>query len=291
MAPRESWVRKDFSLVLLFLSDFTATLIEQSAGIIEHLEQQQEQIAPSVSPAVAYYYFSFREPITADQDVETTPIKSLLRSVIKQLCDKRPKLPRAVQHLNSDVELRKSNKIDIKTLRSTLLGLAKELGGVYIIIDALDEVGTPVPKGDPLYLGKLSKARSNMIDLLQTLAGCVDIHLLVTSKDDASWDIIDKSLAALAGEAGNHNITVEGDRLDGDIDKMIDDELRKAHVTNLFRYSTSLTLLCSDSAPTFHLPRFFLFGENLVLSHCSGRPIMTLNCWLLSKRRPEVRMQ
>jgi hypothetical protein len=110
-----------------------------------------------------------------------------------------------------------------------LLALTKELGRVYIIIDALDELGTPVIKEDPRYLSKLDRARSNMIELLKSLAECNAISLLVTSKDDASFDIIDKSLGALASKEGNHNITVEGEGLDGDIDKMIDDELSKPY--------------------------------------------------------------
>jgi hypothetical protein len=212
---------------------FTIALTQQSAGIIEHLEQQKKNNATSTIPTVpnslAYYYFSFREPISAEQDLETTPIENLLRSLIKQLCVNRPKLPRAVQYLNSNVELRKSNKIDVRTLKTTLLDLAKELGRAYIIIDALDELGTPVLKEDSHYLSKLTRARSNMIELLKSLAECNAIHLLVTSKDDASWDIIDKSLGALASKEGNHNIAVEGEGLDGDIDKMIDDELSKPH--------------------------------------------------------------
>jgi hypothetical protein len=212
---------------------FAIALTQQSAGIIEHLEQQNKSDAPSTTPIVptslAYYYFSFREPISKDQDLETTPIENLLRSLIKQLCAHRPKLPQAVQHLNSNVELRKSNKIAIRTLKPTLLALTNELGRVYIIIDALDELGTPVIKEDPRYLSKLDRARSNMIELLKSLAECNAISLLVTSKDDASFDIIDKSLGALASKEGNHNITVEGEGLDGDIDKMIDDELSKPY--------------------------------------------------------------
>lgn len=63
-----------------------------------------------------------------------------------------------------------------------------------------------------------------MVDLLKRLTECDAIHLLVTSRDGASWDI-DKPLAMLAKKPGNHDVTVEGDGHDGDIAKMIDREL------------------------------------------------------------------
>lgn len=163
------------------------------------------------------------------QDLTTAPLEILLRALIKQLCVNRPKLPQAVKHLSSNAALRKSNKIDVKTLKSTLVELAKELGGVYIIIDALDELRTPVLNDDEDYLKKLGEARSNMIGLLQNLSECDDTHLLVTSKDNASYDIIDRNLTYLAQKEGNNNILIEGEGLETDIGRMIDEELNKPH--------------------------------------------------------------
>jgi ankyrin repeat domain-containing protein 50 len=113
---------------------------------------------------LGYFYFSFSDP--AKQNAE-----NMLRSIIKQLCGRRPDEPEALAKLvrYRDVNLQPDLESLINAFNESTFGFAR----VYVIIDALDEC----PLGQ----------RSKLLDVLQTIKtfGLDNLHILYTSRAEA----------------------------------------------------------------------------------------------------------
>lgn len=192
-----------------------AILTTTSAAIIQHLETYRNGAV-----AIGYYYFSFRELVKIDDDGVNVALQTLLRSIIKQLCQDLPKLPDAVQPIHNNHQ--RSKSIDVGTLKETLILLVKELGRTYIVIDALEEFGDPDHNE-----GTISKTREELVKVLKQLSECDEMHLLVTSRDGEAREHIDEELQGLvlAKKSGYQDIRLDGERLKQDIELMIKKEL------------------------------------------------------------------
>jgi hypothetical protein len=219
LAARDTRVWQDISLVIKNISfceqHLKVILTSISAAIIQSLERHCEEGGITNPRALGYYYFDFRKPLKPGDD----PVEDLLRSVIKQLCRNLPDLPKAAQGIHRRYHYRK--KIPVLELTKAMLSLAEELGQTYIVIDALDECG------DPLHNPKLSETRRHILETLIKVSGGETIHLLVTSRDGESVERIDETLREIAQKPGNHNISLNGEELDQDIEKVIDRELKE----------------------------------------------------------------
>jgi len=193
-------------------------LTATSATIIQHLKTYRKPSEGKKAVAIAYYYFSFRESIEIANDRVDTAVESLLRSIIKQLCQDLARLPEAVHPIHKNHQ--RSKSIDVGTLKETLIPLAKELGQTYIVIDALEEFGDPVHNKSTI-----SRAREELVKVLKQLSECDRMHLLVTSRDGEAREHIDEELQALTEKPGYQDIQLDGERVKQDIELMIKEEL------------------------------------------------------------------
>jgi hypothetical protein len=218
LAARDDRMRQDISLVNRNISlcgqRLKVILISTSASIIQSLETYLEERRVAAPCVLGYYYFDFRDILKPGDD----PVEDFLRSVIKQLCQDLPVLPKAAQDIHRRYQYKE--KIPVLVLTQTILSLAGELGQTYIIIDALDECG------DSSHNPNISETRRDMLKILTELSEGETVHLLVTSRDGGSVEQIDETLGEITKKPGNHNISLEGKGLDQDIERVIDWELK-----------------------------------------------------------------
>lgn len=81
--------------------------------------------------ALAYFYFSFTNPQSTD---------TMLSSLVKQLCARRPTIPPSVVSFHEYVD--RGDRPDTAMLEEALLDTTCGFSTVYIILDGLDECPT-----------------------------------------------------------------------------------------------------------------------------------------------------
>src|SRR2546423_1519874 len=163
---------------------------------------------------LGYYYFTF-----ADGNKQN--VSNLLRSLISDLCPITRDLPKAVQQLH-DTYLTKTPPLS--ELLETFWSLIQGSGQVYIVIDALDECGASL---DEL---ERSDKWKELLELLSRLTCLKDsnLHLLVTSRDGESANIIDEELKKrIKAGVNRYDIMCRGDGFDHDIETLIKSRVLK----------------------------------------------------------------
>ncbi|PGH13486.1 hypothetical protein AJ79_03616 [Helicocarpus griseus UAMH5409] len=99
-----------------------------SSVIIEHI---RHLCLSNSASALAYFYFDYNDPD------RTTP-ESMIRSLIRQLLNQRPDMPKDLRNL---YEMFKEGDVgpEIGKLVEVLQGIIKDMNEVYFVLDALDE--------------------------------------------------------------------------------------------------------------------------------------------------------
>jgi Cdc6-like AAA superfamily ATPase len=111
---------------------------------------------------IAYIYCNFRNQQSQD-------IRMLVASVLKQLCQRRPDIPDAIQAMYRKHGMAQT-KPPIEELRVALRAAVKLFSRVYLVVDALDE------------WQNTEGARSSMLNELLVLQAETHLNLFATSR-------------------------------------------------------------------------------------------------------------
>ncbi|GIJ91272.1 hypothetical protein Asppvi_010237 [Aspergillus pseudoviridinutans] len=95
-----------------------------SSIVIDHLKD------PDPHSALAYFYFTFRDPQKQDSE-------NMIRSLIRQLCGGRPDTPQALSELGTYRD--RNQQPDLDTLEATLRAATVGFQKIYMVVDGLDE--------------------------------------------------------------------------------------------------------------------------------------------------------
>lgn len=98
-----------------------------SSSVIHHLETLY---CADPYTAVAYFFFSF-------SDSEKQNTENMLRSLIVQLCGRRPDTPKPLLDLHRFRDI--NHQPDLESLEAALGACAQDFNNVYLVVDALDE--------------------------------------------------------------------------------------------------------------------------------------------------------
>jgi hypothetical protein len=141
--------------------------------------------APAPTHIVTFVYFDYQR---ADPHPARTLIVSLLRQVIRQLW---PDILIACKHWLQKAT--QSHKLEPAELEENFLSVLSHVEKCYIVVDALDESGSP-------------SERAELLTLLEKLAAIKSVRLFITSR----LGIADIQLALQGAE----EVRVEADRDD-----------------------------------------------------------------------------
>ena len=133
-----------------------------SSSIIDHLTKSHDS---DPYTALAYFYFSF-------QDKEKQNTVDMLRSLIAQLCGRRPDTPKSVQDLARYKDI--NQEPGLKELENTLRSTTGDFQDVYLVIDGIDEC----PLND--------HERADLLKVLQRMNAwsLANLHVLLTSRKE-----------------------------------------------------------------------------------------------------------
>ncbi|KAK4150284.1 hypothetical protein C8A00DRAFT_37122 [Chaetomidium leptoderma] len=133
--------------------------------------QSRDRYTSDPTTALAYFYFSF-------SDLRKQNVVGLLSSLVKQLCCRRPILPRLVESLSEYKE--RGERPDAKTLEAMLQEAMGGFSAVHIVIDALDEC--PVLNGE----------RGRLLDTAHRIAteAPANLHMFCTSRRESDIDAV-----------------------------------------------------------------------------------------------------
>lgn len=148
-----------------------------SASAAKHLQKIYD---PNAEAALVQFYFSF-------SDAKKQNLISILSSIIKQLCCRRPDTPVSVESL-LQYKL-KGERPDIKVLEETLLATMHGFTYVYMFLDALDEC--PYDRGERNeLLSSLYRIRKSAPDSLR---------LFLTSRRERDIEVKLQTFSSTAG--------------------------------------------------------------------------------------------
>ncbi len=176
-----------------------------TSSIINYL---RERHSSDPTTALAYFYFSF-------SDTKKQTVISMLASLLKQLCSRRPILPSVVENLLGYRE--RGERPDAKTLEHALMAAMSGFSAVHIAIDALDECPGP----------PLSRERSKLLaTLCQVIATSpASVHMLCTSRKESDIHAILSPFISAETTRRAMNLNGEFAGLDHDIGLYIDSVL------------------------------------------------------------------
>ena len=141
--------------------------------------------APAPTRVVAFVYFDYQR---ADPRPARTLLVSLLRQVVRQLW---PDIPISCkQWLKKATQ---SHNLDPTDLEANFLSLLSHVEKCHVVVDALDESGSP-------------SERAELLTLLQKLAAISSVRLCITSR----LGIVDIQSAL----EGAHRVEVKADKDD-----------------------------------------------------------------------------
>lgn len=148
----------------------------------------------SSSQVLLYFYFTFR-------DTDKQSLDSMLRSLISQLCHAKPRTQGSLDGI-----FKGNQQPTTKSLKSVLDDMIRQIGEVWIVIDALDESRTEQ-------------------DLLKWISGVIgskpDTKIIVTARD-----VIDIRSIFRQWARQEDMISIQHDDVDGDIRTYIRSRLR-----------------------------------------------------------------
>ncbi|KAK4119292.1 ankyrin [Parathielavia appendiculata] len=139
-----------------------------ASTVIKHL---RKRYSPDPLTALAYFYFSF-------SDAKKQGVDGMLASLVKQLCSRRPILPRVMDSLHEFRE--RGERPDAKTLEETLIAAMAGFSSVHIVIDALDECLV------------LQGERRLLLDTVRriVMAAPANLHVFLTSRKEVDIEAV-----------------------------------------------------------------------------------------------------
>lgn len=139
--------------------------------------------------------------------------ENMLRSIIKQLCGRRPDIPPALSKLRRYRDINQQPDLEnlVNTFKESSLGFTK----VYVVIDALDEC--PLDQRNRLL---------NVLQSIQTLA-LTNLHALYTSRAEADIESRFKP-SILRCEIRRIDLERQREEVNKDIRTFIDQEIESS---------------------------------------------------------------
>ena len=144
--------------------------------VIDHIKDQD----PDQNFTVAHFYYTY-------QDRETQTAELVLASILRQIIESEPELPKLILELHRRLESQQ-RQLQQEDLEQTLAAICANLEQAFIVIDALDE-------GE-------NKHRRNLVRSIANLRILPSVKILLTSRPHVEYEVLKVSRSPLEIEIG-----------------------------------------------------------------------------------------